>query len=113
MKINIISKDQNPLMKRNEITFNVDHAQNGGTPSRREIGNQIASILKTKSELVFINNLKTKTGTMVAIGEANVYNSIEEAKKMEPKHVILRNAIPEKKTEASQTAKDAPIKKED
>lgn len=113
MKVNILSKNQNLLMKRKEITFNVDHTQNGGTPSRVEIGNQLASLLKTKTELVFINNLKTKTGTMVALGEANVYNSISDAKQMEPKYIIARNVISEKKVEEPIKTDDVGAEKED
>jgi small subunit ribosomal protein S24e len=99
MKINIISKDQNPLMKRREVKFSVDHSDVGGTPSRLEVSKQLASLLKTKVELVFVQNLETKTGTMVTVGEANVYDSVEQAKFMEPKHMIARNALPEKAEE--------------
>ena len=113
MKIDIISIDQNNLMKRKEIMFSVDHAQNGGTPSRVEITNQLASLLKTKSALIFVNNLETKTGTMFAIGEANVYGSILDAKQMEPKHLISRNAVPEKNSEDSQKSEDVGLEKEE
>lgn len=99
MKINIISKEQNPLMKRREVKFSVEHSDVGGTPSRVEVSKQLASMLKAKVELVFVQNLETKTGTMVTVGEANVYDSIEQAKFMEPKHIIARNALPEKKAE--------------
>ena len=99
MKVNIISKEQNPLLKRKEVTFSVDHAQNGGTPSRVEVSKQLASLLKTKPELVYVKNMQTKTGQMIAIGKANVYDSIEQGKLMEPKHVIARNALPEKPKE--------------
>jgi ribosomal protein S24E len=99
MKVNIISKEQNPLLKRKEITFSVDHAQIGGTPARLEVSKQLASLMKTKSELVYVKNMKTKTGQMVAVGEANVYDSIEQGKLIEPKHVIARNALPEKPKE--------------
>jgi len=96
MKINIMSKEQNPLMKRREVKFSVDHSDVGGTPSRVEVSKQLASMLKAKVELVFVKNLETKTGTMVTVGEANVYDSVEQAKFMEPKHIIARNALPEK-----------------
>ena len=99
MKVNIISKKQNPLLKRKEVTFSVDHAQNGGTPSRVGIRKQLASLLQTKPEMVYVKNLETKTGQMIAIGKANVYDSIEQGKLMEPKHVIARNALPEKPEE--------------
>ena len=112
MKVNIISKKQNLLLKRKEVTFSVDHAQNGGTPSRVEVSKQLASLLKTKPELVYVKNMKTKTGQMVAVGEANVYDSIEQGKLMEPKYVIARNAFPEK-SEKPQAPEDAKEEQEE
>ena len=100
MKVNIISKEQNPLMKRKEVTFSVDHAQDGGTPSRGEVSRQLATLLKTKLELVYIKKVETKRGTKVAIGAANVYDTTEQAKSMEPKHIIARNSVPEKPEES-------------
>ncbi len=107
MKINIMSKEQNPLMKRREVKFSVDHSDVGGTPSRIEVSKQLASMLKAKIELVFVKNLETKTGTMVTVGEANVYDSVEQAKFMEPKHIIARNALPEKAEEPKEEESEA------
>jgi len=112
MKVNIISKEQNPLLKRKEVTFSVDHAQNGGTPTRVDVGNQLASLLKTRLELVYVKKFKTKRGTMVAVGEANVYESIEQAKLMEPKHILARNAPPDK-PEDSKAPEEATKEKEE
>jgi ribosomal protein S24E len=92
MKINIISKKQNPLLKRREVSFSVEHDQNGGTPTRALVKSQLASIIGTSVELVFVKDMKTKTGTMVAYGEANVYETVEQAKLVEPDHIINRNA---------------------
>jgi ribosomal protein S24E len=100
MKLKIVSKEQNPLMKRKEVTFSVEHAQTGGTPTRVEVRKQLAKLLKTDLNLVYVKQLETKTGTMVAIGEANAYDSVEQAKLVEPKHIIARNATPEKPEEA-------------
>jgi ribosomal protein S24E len=105
MKVNIISKENNPLLKRRELTFNIEHIQNGGTPTRTEVRRQIASLLKTKPELVYVKNIETKTGTMVATGEANVYDSIEQSKLVEPKHIIARNKITEKSEESENKEK--------
>jgi ribosomal protein S24E len=99
MKIDITSKQQNNLMKRQEVAFCVDHSDIGGTPARAEVSNQLASLLKAKRELVYITNMQTKTGTMTTIGNANVYDSVEQAKSLEPKHIIARNAVPEKAEE--------------
>ena len=111
MKLKIVSKEQNPLLKRKEVTFSVEHAQTGGTPTRVEVRKQLATLLKTKLELVYVKQVETKTGTMVAIGEANAYDSIEQAKLMEPKHIIARNATPEKPKEP-QTPEEATEKEE-
>ena len=115
MKIKIVSKEQNPLLKRNEITFRIEHDQNGGTPARIEVRKHLATLLKTDSELVYVKQIETKTGTMVAAGEANAYDSIEQAKLIEPKHLITRNAPPEKPAEAeeSQTPEEPTEKEEE
>jgi len=99
MKVSITSKQQNNLIKRKEVSFSVDHSENGGTPARAEVCNQLASLLKAKRELVYITNMQTKRGTMTTVGEANVYDTVEQAKNLEPKHILTRNAVPEKTQE--------------
>lgn len=107
MNIKIVSKEHNPLMKRREITFNIEHAQTGGTPSRVEVRKQLAALLKTKVDLVYVKHIETKTGSMVAVGEANAYETVEQAKLVEPEHLITRNAIPEEKPEESAAPEEA------
>jgi len=53
--------------------------------------------------------MQTKTGTMTTVGKANVYDSVEQAKSLEPKHIIARNAVPEK---ADETAPEEPKEEE-
>ncbi len=113
MKLKIVSKEQNPLMKRKEVTFSVEHAQTGGTPTRVEVRKQLATLLKTDLDLVYVKQLETKTGTMVAIGEANAYDSVEQAKVVEPEHIIARNAITEEKLEEPEEAQAAEEKPEE
>ena len=100
MKINVVSEKLNPLLKRKELTFEVEHSENGGTPYRFEIRKRLAEILKCDLDLVYIKKVETKRGTMIAIGEATIYASIEQAKLIEPKHILIRNM--EKKGEKSQ-----------
>ena len=97
MKLKIISRKNNPLMKRKEVTFSVYHTQIGGTPTRIEVKKQLAKLLNKELELVYLKGLVTKTGTMVAFGNANAYDSVEQARLVEPKHIIARNVIPEEK----------------
>ena len=111
MEIKITKEQQNRLLKRKEITFEIDHSQTGGTPQRLEIRNKLAEVLKTKPELVYVKRVETKTGTMKATGEANAYESIEQAKLIEPKYIITRN-IPQEKKEKAEAPAPPPKKPE-
>lgn len=99
MKVKIASQGYNPLLKRKEVAFEVEHEETGGTPSRFEVRKRLASLLNEDVELVYVKKLETKTGTMIAVGEANVYDAIEQAQLVEPQHIIARNAPPKKPEE--------------
>ena len=99
MKIKITSKEYNPLLKRREVAFEVDHKETGGTPPRFEVRKKLAAMLKTDLELVYVKKMVTKTGSMVAVGEANAYDSVENAKLVEPEYIVARNLPPEKPEE--------------
>lgn len=100
MEIEIISERYNPLLKRKEVVFEVKHEQTRGTPPRLEIRAKLAKILKTKLEQVYVRKVETKTGTMIALGEANAYDNFEQVIRIEPKYVIERNTPKEKAEEA-------------
>lgn len=101
MEIKILSETENPLLKRKEVVFQVEHSQTGGTPPRAEVKAAIARALKKDFDLVFIKRMETKTGTRTAIGTANVYNSVGHAKLIEPEYVVKRNMPAEKQREES------------
>lgn len=90
VKIKVVDNQRNELLKRNEVKFNVDHAE-AGTPSRGEVKQKLAASLDVDAQKIIIKKYETKTGSMVAEGEANVYDSTEQAKKTEPKYIIKRN----------------------
>ncbi|MBX5320665.1 MAG: 30S ribosomal protein S24e [Candidatus Bathyarchaeota archaeon] len=99
MEVKILAENENALLKRKEVTFQVEHNQTGSTPPRLEVKNAIAKLLKRDANLVFIKKLETKTGTRIAFGVANVYTSIEDAKLIEPEYILKRNVPPEKPKE--------------
>jgi len=113
MEVKITEEQQNILLKRKEIQFEVEHSQTKGTPSRLEIRNKLAEILKTKPELVYVKRVETKTGTMKAKGEANTYETIEQAKLIEPNYIVTRNIPVEKKEKTEEKAEAPPPKKEE
>jgi len=96
MEVKIVSQTYNPLLKRKEIIFKVEHEQTRGTPPRFEVRKQLAGMLKMKLEQVYVKKVETKTGTMIAYGEANAYDTVEQAMLIEPKYVIERNTPKEK-----------------
>jgi len=113
MEVKITEEQQNILLKRKEILFEVEHSQTKGTPSRLEIRNKLAEMLKTKPELVYVKRVETKTGTMTAKGEANAYESVEQAKLVEPRYIVTRNMPSEKKEKAEEKVEAPPPKKEE
>lgn len=104
MKIKILSRKHNPLLRREEVVFELDHREEGQTSSRLNVRENLANALKTKLDLVFVEKVETKTGTMIAIGTANAYESGEQAKLVELKHIIARNVPPKKPAEAEKRA---------
>lgn len=99
MEVKIVSEKENPLLKRREVHFQVKHDETGSTPPRLEVRKAVASALKAKSDLIFVKKLETKTGTQKAVGLANIYNSGEQARLIEPEYIIERNTPPEKPAE--------------
>ena len=97
MKIKVTSQQNNPLLKRIEVNFKIELAEKGGTPSRLEVRKMLAEELKADLERVYIKKMETKTGDITAFGKANVYETIEQAKLVEPEHIINRNSPKEEK----------------
>lgn len=116
MKVKIISQRHNPLLKRREIVFEAEHGTHEGTLTRAELRKNLAEILKTNVDLVFIQRAVTKTGTLVTAGEANVYDTVAQAKLVESKHIFERNIPPAKPKEGeaavAKPAEVAPQKEE-
>ena len=102
MEVKIVFKKENPLLKRKEVQFTVVHTQ-GKTPGRLDLKRSIASELQISDKLVYVKKMKTMTGTNTAVGEANAYETEEQAKLIEPAYIIKRNSPPEKPKEEAKT----------
>ncbi|MGD8506392.1 MAG: 30S ribosomal protein S24e [Candidatus Bathyarchaeota archaeon] len=111
MEIKIVSQKYNPLLKRKEVVFKVEHEKVGGTPPRLEIRAKLAQMLKMKLEQVYVRKVETKTGMRIALGEASGYDTVEQAILIEPKYVIERNTPKEKAEEAERPKKAEKPKK--
>jgi small subunit ribosomal protein S24e len=99
MEVKIVSAKENPLLKRKEVNFRVEHGPKGKTPPRLEVKKALAVELKISEELVFVEKMQTMTETNIAVGVANAYETTEQAKLVEPEYIIKRNSPPEKPKE--------------
>jgi len=105
MEVKITQQQYNPLLKRKELAFEIKHELTRGTPSRLEVRQKLAEHLKTNLELVYVKRVETRTGTMTARGEANAYDTLEQAKLVESQYVVERN-VPKEKKEAAEKAEE-------
>jgi len=91
MNVEIFARDNNPLLKRIEISFKVEHESKEGTPPRVMVRKNLAAILKKDLDLIYIKKMETKTGTSTTVGEANIYDSTDQAHLIEREHILTRN----------------------
>jgi len=101
MQINIESTKDNPLLKRKEVVFTIISGPKQKTPQRLEVRKAIAIEMKIGDEVVFVKRMHTKTGTSITQGDANVYQSVAQAKIVEPEYIKKRNSPPEKPKEGA------------
>ena len=99
MQIKIESSKNNPLLKRKEVGFTIIQGPKEKTSPRLEVRRSLAAEMKVGEDLVFVKRMRTKTGTSITQGVANVYQSVEQAKLVEPEYIRKRNSPPEKPKE--------------
>ena len=86
----------NPLLKRKEVSVEVDH-DGQGTPSRLDVRKAVASKYNTKQENVYVVDIETKTGTQSAVCAIEVYDDAKVAQQTVPKYVQIRNLPPDER----------------
>ncbi|MFC3477501.1 30S ribosomal protein S24e [Halobacterium litoreum] len=93
MEIEILEQEDNPLLHRTEVTFEIEHED--ATPSRLSVRDSLAAKLDKDSEEVVVHELDTKFGMRKTAGRAKVYDSPDEAAEVEHEHMLERNKIGE------------------
>lgn len=91
MEIEIIDEDENPMLHRTDVTFEVRHEE--ATPERLSVRDSLAATLNKDAEEVVIRELDTKFGMRKTIGHAKVYTDSEHAQEIEQTHMLERNSI--------------------
>ena len=91
MDIAIVDEDENPMLHRRDVTFELVHEE--ATPERLSVRDSLAAKLNKDSKEVVVRNLDTKFGMRKTIGTARVYDSPEYAQDIEQDYVLRRNKI--------------------
>lgn len=71
MKFEIRDKKKNTLMKREEVLVSISH-MGKATPNRKDVMDEVARLLKTKSENLIVTRITTPGGS--TLSEARVYS---------------------------------------
>jgi small subunit ribosomal protein S24e len=91
MDIDVIEEDENPMLHRTDVRFEVTHEE--ATPSRLSVRDSLAAMLNKDSAEVVVHELDTKFGMRQTIGYAKVYETPEHAQDVEQDHMLQRNKI--------------------
>jgi small subunit ribosomal protein S24e len=91
MDIEIIEEEDNPMLHRTDVRFEVVHEE--ATPSRLSVRDSLAAMLNKDAEEVVVHELDTKYGMRKTVGYAKVYDDPEFAREVEQKHMLERNKI--------------------
>jgi ribosomal protein S24E len=109
MEIKVKNESYNPLLKRKEITLEIEH-KGEGTPQRFDIRKRMASRLNTKIENLFVVSVDTSTGVQRSTCSLQVYDDSRAALSTVSEHIVTRNLPPEERAKVKQ-AKGAKAEK--
>ena len=99
MKMEITQKKDNPLYKRVEVYFTINH-DGESTPGRNAVAEAIAKECKSKRECVVVDCIESVYGKGMSKGYAKVYESKEVALEFDREYLLKRNGIEAKAPEA-------------
>ena len=94
MDIEIKDKIENPLLNRTEVHFDCTY-QGEATPKIMDIKNKLVAMLDADKNLLVVDKVLPKFGEGTAEGYAKIYDSKENLKEIEQKHVIEKNTEPQ------------------
>jgi small subunit ribosomal protein S24e len=100
LELKILEERPNPLLKRVEYRFEVDHAT-AATPTRDAVRVELAKLVKTPKDRVIVERMNARFGTARSIGFAAAYQSTAAVNAVVREHVLIRNGLKEKAVKAA------------
>merc|ERR1711939_238311 len=85
----------NRLLSRKQMVVDIIHP-NAATPKKTEVREQLAKAYKTTADTIIAFGFQTVFGGGKTSGFALIYDSVEMAKKYEPKYRLVRHGLADK-----------------
>ena len=104
MELNILEKKENKVLNRTEVKFNCLY-EGEATPKLLSVKSKLVAMLNTKKELIVVDSIQPHFGESKAAGYAKIYDSEDNLKSIETKHVIGKNQEAEAPVEEDQAEK--------
>lgn len=105
MDIEVLSQEENPMLHRTDVTFEITHDE--ATPSRLSVRDSLAAKLNKDAEEVVIREMNTKFGMRTTVGYAKVYESPGFARDVEQEHMLERNKISADDADSAEEGEEA------
>ena len=100
MEIDVISEEENPMLHRTDVRFEVTHEE--ASPSRLSVRDSLAAKLNKDADEVVVHKLDTKYGMRTTVGYAKVYDDADAAADVEQEYMLDRNKIDEEDGEEAE-----------
>ncbi|ELY65763.1 30S ribosomal protein S24e [Natronococcus jeotgali] len=105
MDVDIISEEENPMLHRTDVTFELFHED--ATPERLQVRDSLAAKMNKDADEVVVRKLDTKFGMRKTVGQAKVYETADHARDVEQEHMLERNKIGADEADAEAEAEEA------
>ncbi len=116
MSTKIISETKQELLKRTEVTLEIDHTKKP-TPKTEEVLKEVATVTKKDEKLISIIKITNKFGSNIAAITANIYDNkeaktaaerINKKKLLEEERKVVYKAKKTEKEVMEKPAEEAP-----
>uniref|UniRef100_U5ETD0 40S ribosomal protein S24 n=1 Tax=Corethrella appendiculata TaxID=1370023 RepID=U5ETD0_9DIPT len=95
----------NRLLFRKQMICDVLHPGLASV-SKKEVREKLAAMYKTTADVVFVFGFRTNFGGGKSTGFALIYDTLDNAKKFEPKYRLARHGLYEKKKQTRKQRKE-------
>jgi small subunit ribosomal protein S24e len=102
MDIDIVSDEENPMLHRRDVRFEVVH--DDASPSRLSVRDSLAAKLNKDAEEVVVHSVDTKYGMRKSMGYAKVYDTPGDAADVEQEYMLERNKIGDEESDGEAEA---------